>query len=78
MTDTGYTSWTTDWETARELARYASNEGGLSGQVVVFKVRISSIDERRIFEGEAREDEYLIEGTVEDVLLSDDAENDDD
>lgn len=78
MTDTGYTSWTTDPGIAEELARYASQEAGLSGKVVVFQVRISTIEESRVFEGEAREDDYLIEGTVENVLFSEDVKDEDD
>jgi len=78
MTDTGYTSWTTDVDIARALAQYASDESGLSGEVVIFKVRISTIDARRIFEGEDREDEYLIEGTVEDVRFFEDADHEHD
>ena len=72
MTDTGYTSWTTNRGKAEELARYASREACLSGRVVIFQVRISSIEQGRIYDGEAREDEYLIEGTVENVLFSED------
>lgn len=75
MTDTGYTSWTTDRSIAEELARYASDEAGLSGKVVIFQVRISTVDKSRIFEGVAGEDEYLIEGTVENVLFSEDGED---
>jgi len=78
MTDTGYTSWTTDPGIAEELAQYASREAGLSGRVVIFQVEISTIEQGRIYEGEAREDEYLIEGTVENVLFSEDAEDEDD
>ena len=78
MTDTGYTGWTTDRGIAEELAQYASREAGLSGRVVIFRVRISTIEEGRIYEGEAREDEYLIEGTVENVLFSEDADGEDD
>ena len=74
MTDTGYTSWTTDRGIAEELAQYASREVGLSGRVVIFMVRIITIDEARIWEGESREDEYLIEGTVENVQFSEDAD----
>ncbi len=77
MTDTGYTSWTTDRGTAEELAQYASREAGLSGSVVIFRVRISILNEERIYEGEAREDEYLIEGTVENVQFSEDADGED-
>ena len=78
MTDTGYTSWTTDPEIAVELARYASQEAELSGNVVVFRVRIDALEESRIFEGEAREDEYLIEGTVENVRRIEDSDDEDD
>jgi hypothetical protein len=78
MTDTGYTSWTTDPGIAEELAKYASKEAGLSGSVVIFQVRISTIEEGRIYEREEREDEYLIEGPVENILFSEDAEDEDD
>jgi hypothetical protein len=78
MTDTGYTSWTTDPAIAEELAQYARREAGLTGSVVIFQVRISSIEKRRIFKGEEREDEYLIEGTVENVEFSEDADDEDD
>ena len=74
MTDTGYTSWTTDRGIAEELAQYASREADLSGRVVIFMVRIITIDEARIWDGESREDEYLIEGTVENVQFSEDAD----
>jgi len=77
MTDTGYTSWTTDPQIAVELARYASQEADLSGRVVTFRVRISTIDESRIFEGEDREDEYLIEGSVENVERFEDNDDED-
>jgi hypothetical protein len=75
MTDTGYTSWTTERVTAEELAQYASREAGLSGQIVIFEVPIVTVEIDRIFEGEAREDEYLIEGTVENVTFSEDADD---
>ncbi|MBY0522627.1 MAG: hypothetical protein K2R98_04490 [Gemmataceae bacterium] len=81
MTDSGYTSWSKDRDTAIELGQYASRNARtsrghrLSGRVVVFKVRISTIEEERIFEGEAAEDEYLIEGTVENVEFSEDADD---
>lgn len=78
MTDTGYTSWTTNREIAEELARYASAEADLSGKVAIFRVRISDIDKSRIYQGEAREDEYLIEGAVEQVVICGDAEDEDD
>ena len=41
-------------------------------------MRISTLEAGRIYEGEAREDEYLIEGTVENVLFSEDADGEDD
>ncbi len=78
MTDTGYTSWTTDRGTAEDLARYASKEAGLSGKVVIFQVLISTIEEGRIYEGEAREDEYLIERTVENVQVCEETEDEED
>lgn len=71
MTDSAYTSWTTERDTAVQLASDASIEAGLSGRIVVFKVPIQALDEDRVFEGEEREDEYLIEGTVESVTISD-------
>lgn len=78
MTDTGYTSWTTDRGIAEELAQYASREAGLSGKIAIFCVRVNTIDEERIYDGEASEDEFLIEGTVENVQFSEDANGGDD
>ena len=78
MTDTGYTSWTTDPGIAEELAQFASREARLSGRVAIFQVRIETIEEGRLYEGEAGEDEYLIEGTVENVLFCEDAHDEDD
>ena len=46
--------------------------------MVIFRVRIITIEEGRIYEGDAREDEYLIEGTVENALFSEDADGEDD
>jgi hypothetical protein len=77
MTDTGYTSWTTNRDIAEELGRFTSDEAALSGIVVIFRVRISTIERDRVFEGQEREDEYLIEGTVEDVEVSEDTDEDD-
>jgi hypothetical protein len=82
MTDSGYTSWSKERDTAIELGQYASRNARtsrgrrLSGRVVVFKVRITTIEVKRIFEGEVAEDEYLIEGTVEGVEFSEDGEYD--
>ena len=42
---------------------------------MVFRVRISTIEVDRIFEGTEEEDEYLIEGTVENVEFSEDADD---
>jgi len=50
-----------------------------SGQLRVFRVRISTLDlDNKVFEGRADEDEYLIEGTVENVAFSDDAADEED
>lgn len=38
-------------------------------------MRIDTIDKSRIEEGEAREDEFLIEGTVENVEILEDVED---
>jgi hypothetical protein len=75
MTDTGYTSWTPDRGIAEELALYSSQEANLSGSVVIFRVRIDSIEKHRIHEGLAGELEFLIEGTVENVEFSEDADD---
>lgn len=72
MTDTGYTSWTTDRYVAEELARFASMEANLGGELVIFRVRINTIEESRITEGLDSECEYLIEGTVENIEFSED------
>jgi len=74
MTQTGYTSWTTDRSFAVEAARALSEENAtLSGLIRILRVRISTLDlECRVFEGRADEDEYLIEGTVENVEFSED------
>jgi hypothetical protein len=45
--------------------------------LVIFRVRISSVDRSRIYPGEEREDEYLVEGTVENVVFSEDVEDED-
>jgi hypothetical protein len=77
-TETGYTSWTTDRSIAEEAADAASE--GLSGQIVIFRVRVRSLPEDRLFEGREDEWEWLIEGTVEEVSISEspaDEEDDD-
>ena len=80
MTQTGYTSWTTDRSFAEEAARAQSEaDETLSGLIRIFRVRISKLDlECRVFEGRADEDEYLIEGTVENVEFSEDEADEED
>ncbi len=81
MTDTGCTSWSTDRSIAEAAATDSSDDYRLSGQIRIFRVRIATLDPERIFDGRADEDEYLIEGTVEDVEFSEepaDEEDDDD
>jgi hypothetical protein len=77
-TETGYTSWTTERSIAEDAAHFFSEAPGLSGDVVIFRVRVDAIAEQRIFPGLEDEAEYLIEGTVEGVSLStgDDEEED--
>lgn len=50
----------------------------LDERVTILRVRIDSLDERRLFQGRDDEYEYLIEGTVEGVDFSNDAAEDDD
>jgi hypothetical protein len=77
MTETGYTSWTTNRSLAEDAARAGTEE--LSGQTKIFRVRIDKLDPEQLYEGRADEDEYLIEGTVENVEFcegpTDDEEN---
>jgi len=42
------------------------------------RVRVNTLDPDRVFEGRADEDEYLIEGTVENVEFSKDATDEED
>jgi hypothetical protein len=72
LTQTGYTSWSTDRSLAEAAATACSEDEGLSGRIRIFRVRISTLDLERVFEGRADEDEYLIEGTVENVEFSED------
>ena len=78
MTDTGYTSWSTDRSMTEAAASACSDDEGLSGQIRIFRVRVRTLDLRRVFEGRADEDEYMIEGTVENVEFSDNPADDDD
>jgi hypothetical protein len=73
-TQTGYTSWTSDRDMAEEFAQFAGSAS--SGGVVIFSVRVDSIPEDRLFHGREDEAEFLIEGTVEDVFISESANDD--
>lgn len=77
-TDTGYTSWTTDRSIAEAAADACSQDEGMIGNYVIFRVRIAGLDPDRIFEGRADEEEYLIEGTVENVEFSESEDDEDD
>jgi len=77
-TDTGYTSWSTDRSIAEAAALACSDDEGLSGQIRILRVRVNTLDPDRVFEGRADEDEYLIEGTVENVEFSKDATDEED
>jgi len=63
MTETGYTSWSTDRSLVEAAAAACSDDEGLSGQIRIFRVRIRTLELERVFEGRADEDEYLIEGS---------------
>lgn len=79
MTETGYTSWSVDRAIAEAAAQASSDDPHLSGRIRIFRVRIEYLDAERVFEGRADEDEYLIEGTVENVEVSgDEADEEDD
>lgn len=77
-TETGYTSWTTDRSLAVAAAEFASEAGNLSGRLVIFRIRIAELDVDRVFEGRADEDEFLIEGTVEQVVATTNEDDSDD
>ncbi len=77
-TETGYTSWSTDRSIAEAAAEACADDEGLTGQIRVFRVRIETLDLERVFEGRADEDEYLIEGTVENVEFSRDQVDEED
>ncbi len=78
MTESGYTSWTTDRSIAEAAANFCIDDEGLSGRMVIFRVRISSLTRERLFPGRDDEDEYLIEGTVENVENSEDPSDEED
>jgi hypothetical protein len=77
-TETGYTSWTTERSIAEDAAHFSSETPGLTGQIVVLRVRVDSVDEERVFPGLEDEAEYLIEGTVEGVSISTGEEEEED
>ncbi len=78
MTDSGYTSWSTDRSIAEAAASACCDDEGLSGRIRIFRVRVRTLDREHVFEGRADEDEYLIEGTVENVMFSEDPADEED
>ncbi len=72
-TETGYTSWTTDRSIAEAAAQDCCDDRELPGQIIIFRVRVEYIEEERIFPGRDDEEEFLIEGTVEEVSISESA-----
>ena len=70
-TQTGYTSWTTERNIAEEFAQFSAS--GSSGHVVIFRVRVASLPEEQIFQGRDDEAEFLLEGIVEEVSISESA-----
>lgn len=71
FTQTAYTSWSGTRSIAADLGQLHR-----PGAVVVFKVRRDSVDPAKLFRGREDEDEYLIEGTVVDVEISHEDEED--
>ena len=71
-TQTGYTSWTTDRNMAEEFAQFGSSGSG--AEMVIFRVRVDSTPEERLFQGREDEAEFLIEGTIEEVSISESAD----
>jgi hypothetical protein len=69
-TETAYTSWSSDRSLAEAAAEDICDTYNLSGGIVIFQVRTRSISLERIFPAREDEDEWLIEGTVEDVRIS--------
>lgn len=68
-TETAYTSWSTNWETARMFAEEARSGSRARGEVVVFRVGVDTLTNRGYY-GRDDEDEVLIEGRVEGVEIS--------
>jgi hypothetical protein len=77
-TETAYTSWTADRSIAEAAAEDCCDNYDLSGRIVIFRVRVDSLSEDRIFPGRDDEDEYLIEGTVEGVKISEEGDEEED
>lgn len=69
-TETGFTSWTTDRSLAIDAAQSMSDEQGLSGGIVLFRVRVNGRLLEQVVPGREDEAEYLIQGTVEEVSIS--------
>lgn len=72
-TETAYTSWTSNRSLAEAAAEDSSNGCGLSGEVIIFRIRVASLSHERVFPGRDDEDEWLIEGTIEEVAISESA-----
>ncbi|OWK46963.1 hypothetical protein [Fimbriiglobus ruber] len=70
-TETAYTAWSTNRETAEMFGAEARDKADAAGEVVVFRVWVESLTNRCFSCGFENEDEVLIEGTVDDVELSD-------
>jgi hypothetical protein len=68
-TETAYTSWSTNRDTAQMFGEEARTDARGRGGVVVFRVRIDTLTNRGYY-GREDEDEILIEGRVEGVELS--------
>lgn len=54
-----------------EAAEAKSDELNLSRRVAVFRVRVRDLPMDRIYAGREDEDEYLIQGRIEGVVISD-------
>jgi len=70
-TETAYTAWSTNRCTAEMFGEEARDNAHAAGEVVVFRVKVKSLTNRCFRSGFENEDEVLIEGTVDDVELSD-------
>lgn len=70
-TETAYTAWSSNRDTAQMFAEEARDGTDASGEVVVFKVRIESLKNRCFRSGYENEDEILVEGVVDGIEISD-------